>query len=91
MGNKADLTSDRNVAYEDAKTVAEDNLYYEVSAKTGNNVSLAFEQLTYGIIEKENEEEDNPEKVIRGKEGRRTADLNDINMMNKELNRKKCC
>ena len=91
LGNKADLTSDRNVAYEDAKTVADDNLYYEVSAKTGNNVSLAFEQLTYGIIEKENEEEDNPEKVIRGKEGRRTADLNDINMMNKELNRKKCC
>ena len=55
LGNKADLTSDRNVAYEDAKTIAEDNLYYEVSAKTGNNVSLDFEQLTYGILEKQKE------------------------------------
>lgn len=92
LGNKADITHDRNVAYEDAKALAEDNLYYEVSAKSGNNVSLAFEQLTYGIIEKQNEEEDNPEKERRGKEGRRTADLNDINMINKELSmKKKCC
>ena len=92
LGNKADISDDRNVAYEDAKSLAEDNLYYEVSAKSGNNVSLAFEQLTYGIIDKQNEEENNPEKVIRGKEGRRTADLNDINMISKDLSlKKKCC
>ena len=92
LGNKADITDDRNVAYEDAKSLAEDNLYYEVSAKSGNNVSLAFEQLTYGIIDKQNEEENNPEKVVRGKEGRRTADLNDINMISKDLSlKKKCC
>ena len=69
--------------------MAGDNLYYEVSAKTGNNVSLAFEQITYGIIEKQKEEENNPNKVLRGKEGRKTTDLRDIN---KELDgNKKCC
>ena len=92
LGNKSDLTYDREVDYEKAKALADDNLYYEVSAKTGNNISLAFEQLTYGIIEKQNEEEGNPEKVQRGKEGRKTVDLNDINEIDKDLKRtKKCC
>lgn len=89
LGNKADLTADRVVKFEDAKALAEDNLYYEVSAKTGNNITLAFEQLTIGIIEKQKEEEKNPDKVLRGKEGRKTTDLNDIN---KDLkNKNKCC
>ena len=89
LGNKADLTADRVVKFEDVKTLAGDHLNYEVSAKTGNNVSLAFEQLTYGIIEKQKEEENNPDKVLRGKEGRKTQDLNDIN---KDLvAKKKCC
>ena len=89
LGNKSDSTADRVVDYEKAKEFAGDNLYYEVSAKTGNNVTLAFEQLTYGIIEKQKEEENNPNKVIRGKEGRKTTDLADIN---KELiGKKKCC
>ena len=79
LGNKADLTADRVVKFEDVKSLVGDHLNYEVSAKTGNNVSLAFEQLTYGIIEKQKEEENNPDKVLRGKEGRKTQDLNDIN------------
>ena len=92
LGNKVDLISDREVAYEDAKDIAGDNLYYEVSSKTGNNVSLSFEQLAYEIIEKQNEEINNPDKVVRGKEGRKTADLNDINQINKDLcKKKKCC
>lgn len=92
LGNKSELTSERNVAYEDAKDIAGDNLYYEVSAKTGNNVSLAFEQLMYEIIEKQNEEKDNPDKVPRGKEGRKTADLKDINEINRlMMKKKKCC
>ena len=41
--------------------------------------------------EKQNEEEGNPDKVKRGREGRKTADLNDINMINKDLFRKKKC
>ena len=89
LGNKADLTADRVVKFEDVKSLVGDHLNYEVSAKTGNNVSLAFEQLTYGIIEKQKEEENNPDKVIRGKEGRKTQDLNDINR--DLLTKKKCC
>jgi small GTP-binding protein len=89
LGNKADLTADRKVKYEDLKSFAGDNLYYEVSAKTGNNVSLAFEQLLYGIVEKQKEEENNPDKVLRGKEGRKTTDLNEINKEQKKKN--KCC
>ena len=92
LGNKSELTTERSVAYEDAKDIAGDNLYYEVSAKTGNNVSLAFEQLMYEIIEKQNEEIDNPDKVPRGKEGRRTEDLKDINEINRlMMKKKKCC
>ena len=90
LGNKSDLTADRVVKYEDIKALAGDNLNYEVSAKTGSNVNLAFEQLTYAIIEKQKEEENNPDKVPRGKEGRKTQDLNDINKDSAQKG-KKCC
>ena len=75
VGNKSDLINERNVEYETIKDFVKDDLYYEVSSKTGNNVSLAFEQLAYSIIEKQIEEENNPEKVLRGMEGRKTTDL----------------
>ena len=89
IGNKADLSADKNVTIEEIQNIAGDNLHYEVSAKSGNNVSLAFEQLTYGIVEKQKEEEKNPNKVVRGKDGRKTTDLRDIN---KDLaKKKKCC
>ena len=92
LGNKSDLTMDRKVDYEIAKKIAKDDLYYEVSAKTGNNVSLCFEQLTYVIIKKQNEEEKNPDKEIRGIEGRKSTRLSDIESMNKySLRKKKCC
>ena len=71
-----------------AKTLADDNLYYDVSAKAGNNVSMAFEQLTMGIIEKQKEESNNPDKVLRGKEGRKTMDLKEAKNVPAK---KKCC
>ena len=89
LGNQADKTADRKVNLEEIKNFTGDNLYYDVSAKTGNNVSLAFEQLTIGIIEKQKEEANNPNKVLRGKEGRKTMDLRDAN--NQPTNKKKCC
>ena len=92
IGNKSDLTADRKVKNEDAKDLAKDNIYYEVSAKNGNNVSLAFEQLIYGIIEKQKEEEKNPSKVIRGEEGRQSINLSkkkeDLKVPKKS---QKCC
>lgn len=89
LGNQADKTADRKVNLEDIKNVTQDNLYYDVSAKTGNNVSLAFEQLTIGIIDKQREEAKNPDKVIRGKEGRKTLDLRGD--AKPEKKKKKCC
>ena len=89
LGNKADLFSNRVVKFEEVQNIAGDDLYYEVSSKTGNNVSLAFEALAYAIQEKQKNEEKNPDKVARGKDGRKTQDLNEIN---KDLGiKKKCC
>jgi small GTP-binding protein len=88
LGNQADRTADRKVTLEEAKNLADDNLYYDVSAKAGNNVSMAFEQLTMGIIEKQKEESNNPDKVLRGKEGRKTMDLKEAKNV---PDKKKCC
>ena len=89
LGNQADRTADRKVTVDEINNLVGDNLYYDVSAKTGNNVSLAFEQLTIGIIEKQKEEVNNPEKVIRGKEGRKTISLQDTKK--EPTKKKKCC
>ncbi len=51
LGNQADKIADRKVKKEDIiKFLDGEKLYYDVSAKTGNNISLAFEQLTTVII-----------------------------------------
>ena len=90
VGNKSDLVEERKISYEEIKEFLQDNLYYEVSTKNGNNVSLAFEQLAYNIFEKQIEEENNPDKVVRGSEGRKTTNLKPFNNEN-ELNKKKAC
>jgi len=92
LGNQADKIADRKVKKEDIKKILneEDKLYYDVSAKTGNNISLAFEQLTMAIIEKQKEEQNNPDKVLRGKEGRKTLDLRDA-PPELDIRKKKCC
>ena len=89
VGNKSDLIEERKVTYEEVKEFIQDYIYYETSSKNGNNVSLAFEQLAYNIIEKQIEEEGSSEKVIRGVEGRRTTNLRDYN--EKEIKKKKKC
>lgn len=86
-GNKSDLKEERAIEYETIKDFVNENLYYEVSSKAGNNVSLAFEQLAYGIVMKQTEEEGNPDKVIRGIEGRQTQDLRMSGLKRK----KGCC
>ncbi len=56
VGSKKDLDYKRAVNYEDARTIAEsfDGVYeyIECSAKTGENVSLLFENLIYLILGK---------------------------------------
>ena len=92
LGNQADKIADRKVKKEDIKKILneEDKLYYDVSAKTGNNISLAFEQLTMAIIEKQKEEQNNPDKVLRGKEGRKTLDLRDA-PPEEDIRKRRCC
>ena len=46
LGNKSDLTAEREISEEDIKNEIQNNYkYFEVSAKTGNNISLAFDEL----------------------------------------------
>ena len=74
LGNKEDLTSERKVEKKDVVS-AGSHIYYEVSAKSGKNISLAFEELIKQIDKKQKEEEKNPDKVLRGSEGRKTTNL----------------
>ena len=55
MGNKSDLTNERVVPINDInKLVGNKYLYYDVSAKNGNNVSLAFDKIRQQIFNKIN-------------------------------------
>ena len=88
LGNKSDLIVGRNVNFEDAKELAGNNLCYEVSAKDGNNISLAFEQLSYRIIKEEKRQKRENDVVLRGPDGRKSINLTDIKVKPKG---KKCC
>ena len=89
IGNKYDLNENRQVSYDDANILSQrfNIFYYEVSAKNGNNIALAFEQLTYRIIDKQREEENNVNRYLR-KDQRNTIGLEDKNNNNSN---KKCC
>jgi small GTP-binding protein len=67
IGNKSDLNEERKVDYEEGKKLAEKYkiLFFECSAKIGNNIALAFERLTYKIVEKQKEEVNNKDRYIR--------------------------
>lgn len=88
LANKSDLIVGRNVNFEEAKALAGDNLCYEVSAKDGNNVSLAFEQLTYRIIKEQKRRKKENDMVLRGQYDRKSINLEDIKVNKKS---KKCC
>ena len=106
LGNKSDLTGEREVFPEEIKNKLkefnEDYLYYEVSAKNGNNISMAFDKLKKLIMEnmnkkeekenKKKEKNDKNKKEKNNKEEKRTKSksLNESNKNYKEKN-KKCC
>ena len=52
IGNKSDLISEKIDLGDELTPFKNEYLYREVSAKNGNNVSLAFEELTQRILEK---------------------------------------
>ena len=106
LGNKSDLTGDRELSPSDIKDKLkefdDDFLYYEVSAKIGNNISMAFDKLKKLIMENRSKKEEknkrdkNKEKKnknknkIYSKEIERTKSLNELDKDFQESN-KKCC
>lgn len=67
IGNKADLDDERKTSFNEAYNFANKNnlQYLEVSAKTGNNVGILFENLTKVMVRRE---QDNDKK--RKKKGK---------------------
>ena len=63
VGNKSDLVNERIDLEKELKPY-KNNLYFEVSAKQGENVSLVFERLTKEIITKINEKKEKGENLV---------------------------
>ena len=90
IGNKIDLEEKREVSYEEGKNFAEENnlLYFETSAKDGNNIQEIFLESATLLVDKiENreiklEESDNGIKINNSYE--------DEDMV-KLKNKKRCC
>ena len=61
VGNKSDLIKKKIDLGSELNSYKQNYIYYEVSAKNGTNISLAFEELALKIIEKQKEKsnEDN--------------------------------
>lgn len=98
LGNKSDLNSERTTSFEEATTFAlKHNLtYYEVSARTGNNVVLVFENLAASMIRKAeqyaNETKKKDKKNATIDRSHVTANRITLdNTMIKETKNKKCC
>ena len=69
--------------------LAGENLFFEISAKDGNNISLAFEQLSFKILREQKKRKLENDQVLRGVDGRKSINLADINV---NKNKKgKCC
>ena len=105
LGNKSDLSGERFVTHEEIKEAFGNNYnYYDVSAKNGNNISLAFDKLKKLIIEnikiKEKKEANNiysnninlkaKKKNLSSNSNKRGQSLDDIDKNLKEKD-KKCC
>ena len=95
VGNKSDLIKEREVN-EDAieNFVRNKYLYYDVSAKNGSNVSLAFDKIRSEIIEDIKINEKKEEKELNDiKFKMRNVDSKAFDQLNKSVNgkSKKCC
>ena len=97
LGNKSDLTTEREISEDVIKNEIKDKYkYFEVSAKTGNNVSLAFDEMKKLIMQKIKKNEQNESNTKPGKkklskeEKKRAQSLDKIKetVNNKEA---KCC
>ena len=97
LANKSDLTTEREISEEEIKNKINNKYkYFEVSAKTGNNISLAFDEMKKLIMQKikKNEEIENNlksgKKKLSKEEKRRAQSLDEIKeTVNKH--EPKCC
>ena len=95
VGNKSDLTEQRKVSFEEGHQMAKNNnmLFYETSAKSGQNVDKIFQDSAKEINNKINEGYYDLESDICGIKrglsvGPGTVQINGRNM---NSNRRKCC
>ena len=104
MGNKSDLTGEREITMNEIQNkLNDDYLYYEVSAKNGNNITMAFDKMKKLIMENKikNEEievikpELNDKKEKRSKSKSKKKEKRTESKTLKEYNKsqkdKKCC
>jgi Ras-related protein Rab-1A len=90
LGNKSDLTNERVVTAENIKKfIGNKYMYYEVSAKNGNNISLAFDKLRVQIMEqlKRNQKNEDENDIKYNVDPRNSKDLD--NIVNEKSS--KCC
>lgn len=90
-GNKSDLTFQKKIRMEEIQKLIDNNyLYYEVSAKTGNNISLVFDKLRNNILESLKNKKNKDELDIRF--NMNPLDPKSLDKLGKSVNKsKKCC
>lgn len=69
VGNKSDLIENRTVSEEECQTFAQNHgmKYIEVSAKTGDNIELVFDKLSYDCVEKLTNTEEEEEFEVKSR------------------------
>ena len=97
LGNKSDLSEEREISQKEIKDQLNGEYFYsEVSAKNGNNISMAFDKMkklimqNKKIIEKKNKLNENKNKNYNNKEEKRNNLLKGFDNDLTEKN-KKCC
>ena len=92
IGNKIDLEDKRQVSYEDGKKFAEENdmLFFETSAKEGNNIQEIFSESVSILVDKIEKKEIKLETSNAGIKIDNSED-DDKEFVIKLKNKSKCC
>ena len=98
IGNKSDLAEEREITMNEIQNKLNDEyLYFEVSAKSGNNISLAFDKMKKLIMEnkKKNEELEiiNDEKNGKKSKSKKKKEEKKTKLLKEfdHQNNKRCC
>ena len=94
VGNKSDLDHKRQVSFEEGKEMAKNNnmIFFETSAKTGENVDKIFEESAKEIFKKINEGYYDLDSDVSGiKRGLTAGGGNKVNLNTKNIFEQNCC